>query len=108
MTPPSWKQTLVLYEINTASGDEARERVGETVYRDQALVMILLDIKTHVTMASEREKEEFCSEFYTEERIAAFEKLSGEGYMGSQGQAVTKVSYEWAAPLCKLILTVDH
>ena len=56
--------------------------------------MILLDIKTYVliaTMASGREEEKFCSEFYTEERIAAFEKLSGEGYIGSQGQAVTKV-----------------
>lgn len=45
-------------------------------------------------MASGRDEEVFFSELYSEDRIAAFEKLSGEGYIGSQGQAVTEVSHE--------------
>lgn len=43
-------------------------------------------------MATERQHEDYLRDFYSESRIAAFEKLSGEGYIGSQGQAVTEVS----------------
>ena len=34
---------------------------------------------------------DFCAEFYTEDTIAAFEKLNGQGYIGSQGKAMTEV-----------------
>ncbi|XP_065835167.1 phosphoethanolamine N-methyltransferase-like [Oscarella lobularis] len=33
---------------------------------------------------------DFCDEFYTEDTIAAFEKLNGHGYIGSQGKAMTE------------------
>eukprot|EP00118_Oscarella_pearsei_P017376 m.171649 g.171649 ORF g.171649 m.171649 type:complete len:268 (+) comp39064_c0_seq2:58-861(+) len=49
-------------------------------------------------MASGMAEGDFFSEFYTEDRIAAFEKLSGKGYIGSQGQVVT----EEIAPLLGL------
>ena len=41
------------------------------------------------TGAMEEDKA-FFSELYTEDSIAAFEKLNGVGYIGSQGKAFTE------------------